>query len=372
MKKRAVRCMAVFFSAMLILTLCSRTIYRSTLVKVRAAKPTGGTLKYEYTIEDFEITAEEYLYEYAPFPFEHGLTVERVYVREGERIEPGNSLVSFYPVDGEYLLEKAQKSLRQAKRDMDAWKNELASARLQLEIMMESAQQPAERELIKADMKLLEAGVWNGSATEDVAERYEDAQAVVDYLTALKEAGWIMTSATGGTVCSVEMAIGEVYTGMSSVCRLAEAGEEMSLLFGPLELPDSAEETWEWEIKIRTKQNTMTCDDLSIRDDMLIMRLPSEIDTHDIHNIRVVLESPYEPLLVPCSAVAGESLFLLETDTGDWGEEILVVREKKVVTGNSDGSSCVIVDGIKQGDRLVVYASGGLADGQVVALDSYE
>ena len=33
----------------------------------------------------------------------------------------------------------------------------------------------AEQELIKADMKLLEAGVWNGGAKEDVKERYEAA-----------------------------------------------------------------------------------------------------------------------------------------------------------------------------------------------------
>ena len=46
--------------------------------------------------------------------------------------------------------------------------------------------------------------------------------------------------------------------------------------------------------------------------------------------------------------------------------------EKRVVTGNSDGENCVIREGLKASDRMVVYASGELMDKQVVILDNYE
>lgn len=372
MKKRALRITAIFFSAMLILTFCSRTIYRSMLVKVRVAKPTGGTLKYEYVAEDFFLSADKYLYEYMPFPLEQGLTIERVHIRLGEEVEAGDPLISFYSVDGEYLLDQTEKALRRAEHDLDVWKNELASARIQLETKMGSAQSQAEREIVQSEMRLLEKGIWNGRYMDEVSEGVEAAQLAVDYLTALKENGWTMAAEFDGMICSVEVEVGNSYEGISPVCRLAEEGEAIFLHIDSLGLPDSADENWNWMVRFQTQQEIVDCEEVCVEDGVMTVMLPEGIGAFGIQSILIKLESPYEQFLVPCTAVTRGCVYLLETDIGDWGEEILIVCEKRVVTGNSDGENCVIREGLKASDRMVVYASGELMDKQVVILDNYE
>ena len=372
MKKRAVRCMAVFFSAMLILTLCSRTIYRSTLVKVRAAKPTGGTLKYEYTTDSFKLSADEYQYEYIPFYLSQALTVERVYIQLGDRIEPGAPLLSFYPVDGEDLLGRAELALRQAEYDMKSWKNEMAAKQSRMESEMEAAESQAEREAIVGEMELLKMGFLNGRSEEEVKDSYQAAQETVDYLKSLKENGWTMTAKSAGVVCAVRMEEGNKYLGMDPICLLADEETDVYLHIGPFDLPDAASETWNWKIMLQNGQEAFKFADCSVRNGMIAVMLGELPDISLVRQIKIFLESPYERILVPCSAISGDSLFLLEADVGDWGEEILVAREKRILLGDSDGENCAVLDGLHTGDRMIVYASGALMDGQIVVKDSYE
>ena len=110
--RRAARITAAFFAAMLVLTFCSRTIYRSTLPRVRVETAAGGVLSYRFDLSDFEIRAEEYFYAYLPFLLERALTIEKVWVRPGDAVQTGDALVSFYAPEGEYLLSSANAAVQ--------------------------------------------------------------------------------------------------------------------------------------------------------------------------------------------------------------------------------------------------------------------
>lgn len=55
--RRPARAAIAFFAVMLVLTFCSRTIYRAALPRVRVEAATGGVLSYRYDLTDFSLRA---------------------------------------------------------------------------------------------------------------------------------------------------------------------------------------------------------------------------------------------------------------------------------------------------------------------------
>jgi len=114
-KKRTVIITSIFFSVMILLTFCSRTVYRSMLPKVNVTNPFGGTLTYNMGTSDFELYTENVLYEYIPFRLNGSLSVLETYAEEGKRIAAGDALVKetkFYYSLHSYLSNGQSEPMR--------------------------------------------------------------------------------------------------------------------------------------------------------------------------------------------------------------------------------------------------------------------
>lgn len=371
MKRRAARITAIFFSAMLVLTFCSRTIYRSALVKVCTSLPAGGTLKYTLAVDEFDYRADAYLNEYIPFELEQPLTVVDAYAAPGDVVAVGDALVAFYAPEGEQLLAAAEAGLLSARAAYAEWQVALAQADAQLAQRLDQAQTSAERGLLNAQQELLRAGVLNGSSTREVYRTLERAQARLEYLERLAGDDWVMRASAAGTLCAGMVESGSQYAGISPICRIAPAQAGVFLEAGLSDAPDMRRGDWKATAYLETRDGLTEAEVLSCAAQGVRVGLPQSCAGIGVISVILKLESPYEQLLVPNRAVHDGSVYVLATDVGAWGQSVYSVRKVDVVTGNSDLQSTAIREGLDRSDRIITSATGALTDGQVVVLDDY-
>ena len=205
-KRRSVwaRALAYFFATILLLTLVSRAADAILLPLVECSRPLPGALNHVVSASGV-IEAEEQ----RPVAAEPGLSIARVHVRAGQRVEAGEVLIAY---DGE--------SLRRALEEKQAALDALA-LQAQLDALDSGGSAPSEgaaqtgasgdaalqRQVIEQKLRALEI---------------DAAQAEVDRLTRLLYDGATLTAPTAGTVSEVLVAAGDIATSEAAL-RLAPA-----------------------------------------------------------------------------------------------------------------------------------------------------
>ena len=371
-RKRALRVAAIFFAAMLALTFCSRSIYRSTLPHVQAQRPIGGTQTWHYTIRDFAVTGEKEMYEYIPCELPRAITVKKLLALPGESVEAGEALIEFYPPEGERAILAAQEALLSAKTAADVWARNYESQYDALEERMASAQTPEERESIRKDIDFLKSGILNGTLLTEVQGRVNEAEQQLEYLKMLQEHNWQYCAEYSGVVCSFGVQVGSMYSGISEIACLADASAQVSLNAPWPVLPKMGSGNWKWTVEFYSGQRKLGDGSVTDNGGKASFSLPAGVDVAGVDEIRIALESPYERALIPVEAVEGNAVYLLSEEVGDWGQTVYAAKRVEFQAGNSDGRYVVILDGISTADRIIVRSSEMLMDGQRVLLEGYQ
>ena len=364
--RRAARITAAFFAAMLVLTFCSRTIYRSTLPRVRVETAAGGVLSYRFDLSNFEIRAEEYVYAYLPFLLERALTIEKVWVRPGDAVQTGDALVSFYAPEGEYLLSSANAAVQSAGAALAYLESAIASARLELSNRLDGRQARAQAEAIRAEIARLDAGFCDGQSAAHLRGALLEAQERAQALAALQECGWTLFAQHAGTVCSVSAAEGAAYGGLSPLCALPAQGQEVYLHAVLEGAPDLSGALWNVSALLQTDGGALQAEAVPAGAGAVRILPAGSCAPGEILSLTIYLQSPYQQNLLPLQAVQGNRVFVLETGTGDWGQTVYTARETRVASGETDGTRIAILDGLHPGDRIIVSSTEAITDGQIV------
>jgi len=372
MKKRVMRITVIFFSVMMTLTFCSRTIYRATIPKVRVVKPYGGTLKHNMDIEIYDICADTYLYEYIPFELPQPLNIDQFFVSPGTIVSAGDALAAFYAPGGAYLLQEAEEDLLFARDVCSEWEVALLEAAEQLNQKLIEAQTPSEIKILHSQRDLLVSGILNGNSTRIVYGNLQTTQKLVEYLRMLEKNNWILYASTSGTVCSIAAKNDLAYSGLAPLCQIADADAS---IFINIQLPNTTDlhyGNWKRNVYIETVDGFILAEMRSGNSQSIQVNIPKELKVSDILSIVVRLESPYEQFLIPNEAVHDDKVYLVESTVGAWGQRVYRVRVVNVITGNADWQSTAIVEGLNKNNEIIVSSTEDLIDGQIVLMDNLE
>lgn len=364
--RRPARAAIAFFAVMLVLTFCSRTIYRTTLPRVRVEAATGGVLSYRYDLTDFSLRAEEYAYAYLPFPLEPSLTIETVWVQPGDVVQDGDALVSFYAPEGEHLALSANAAALSAEAELSQLESAIAGAREQLAQRLSGRQTREQAAAIRAEIDRLDAGFYEGKSVAQAREVAKQAREQADIFTALQNDGWVLRAHAASTICGVSAREGAAYGGLSPLCSLAALDQEI-YLYAILEgAPDARGAQWQISAVLETDGGAVSARIALAGNDAVRVYPDGTCAPGDVLSLTVRLQSPYLQTLLSLEAVRNNRVFVLEAATGDWGETVYTVREKSVISGENDGVHISILDGLSPGDKVVVSAEESLSDGQTV------
>ena len=367
--RRPARAAIAFFAVMLVLTFCSRTIYRTTLPRVRVEAATGGVLSYRYDLTDFALRAEEYAYAYLPFPLEQSLTVETVWVKPGDVVQAGDALVSFYAPEGEHLALSANAAALSAEAELSRLESAIASAREELVQRLDGRQTREQAAAIRAEIDRLDAGFYEGKSIAQARETVKQAREYADIFTSLQNDGWVLRAQATSTICGVSTCEGAAYGGLSPLCSLAALNQEIYLYAVLAGAPDARGAQWQISAVLETDGGAVPARIVPAGGGAVRVYLDGACAPGDVLSLTVRLQSPYRQTLLPLEAVRNNHVFVLEAATGDWGEMVYTVREKSVITGESDGVHISVLDGLSPGDKIVVSTGESLSDGQSVLVD---
>ena len=372
MKKRTLNITALFFAAMLILTFCSRTIYRSTMTKVQTIKPSSGTLKYSIETQDFDICADLYDIEYIPFEFEHSLTITKIMAKPGQLLEIGDPLVSFYAPEGERLLAQAESDLLAARDLCSVFDVALAESIASLDEELNVTQNSDMRNVLLKKRNLLYSGILNNESTRNVYASLRSAQAQADYLRKLAKDAWTLRASSSGILCSIDVDINDTYIGIAPLCHIAKSDMPVYINAKLNNAPDTRRGKWNKTVFIDTSNGLVAGEIRTDDASNVYFNVPENVELSEIISVVINLESPYEQILVPNSAIENDKVFILDTDKGSWGQIIYRAKEVSIKKGNADLQNTAITDGIDRNDIVIVNSTGDLKTGQIVLLDSYE
>ena len=372
MKKRAFRITAVFFSVMLILTFLSRTIYRSTLPKVDFKKPIGGTLKYSIEEKEFAFVADHYLYEFIPFILPYPITIAEVYGNPGEKIVEGSPLIAFYAPDGKYLLEKAETELIAARDASEAWDIAMSDAIIQLSKKIEDAKTSDETDALSKQLNFLISGILDESSAQIIYERLRIAEDLVSYLRDLEKNSWILKAQVSGTLCRIIAEIDSSYSGIKPLCYIADEESSVYISTQISSGPDMHYGEWNMTAYLDTSGGLVEAKIRSSNERRIQTYIPESIEMLEISSIIVKLESPYEDLLIPITAVYDGNVYLLEHSVGAWGQTKYIASKRKVFIKNMDYDNVALFAGIGHDDKVIISSTEEINDKQIVVLNNFE
>lgn len=372
MKKGAIRLTVIFFSVMIGLTFCSRTIYRYTLPKVRAEHPFGGTLKRTCESRDFEIFTGHPVYQYIPHKLSQALRIAKIHVKAGDGVQAGDPLLTFYAPDGAMLLKNAQSELEDAVAQQKVWELELEKAKSQIMVQRAEAKTDEETQLLMDEMRLLQAGYYDGVSARDWQKKIQNLQGLVADLAKLEARKWVYTSDYAGTVCRIYVAENAMYSGVDPILSIAKEEDPIYMDFFIDEALNVHPAKWTPEMRLETAEGLQSMEVEFIDGKTLRVKLPPEMEASEVAKAAFSFESGYEQMLVPNAAIQEKQLYILESAIGDWGLPVYRARKVKVSTGDSDAENTAILEGLHSSDRVIIASTRELRDGQTVVLEGFE
>lgn len=213
-KRRSVwpRVLGYFLLTILLLTLVSRAADALLLPVVACRRPLPGSLSHVVTMRDI-IEAEEQ----RPVIAEPGLTISRIHVRAGQRVETGQVLIDYDREALQRVLEEKQSALQTI--TLQAQLEAMDSNR---EPSSEGAAQPSQssssdlqKQIIQQQLRSLEI---------------DAAQAEIDHLYQLLYNGATLKAPMAGTISEVLVGTGDITTSEAAF-RLAPASSALIARF---------------------------------------------------------------------------------------------------------------------------------------------
>lgn len=390
--KCGLRVLAVFLIILLVLTFLSKTIYNSTLPQVETARIQSGTLR--WTVSDSTFWFESDCHEVVRMGqilSDSPLLIETVCVQNMDFFQKGDVLIIFDDVLGEHALSQAQEAYQNSLTELKAWDiqwqqawNKLQLERLTIEIDAQELDIDAaiiaqRRKNLVAELEfLIQDNVVNGKTRNVIEARCQKAAATVEFLEELCADKWRIRAQENGIVSNVMVKAGDycetfmplvrwlpLYdTSLKIGIRCNQPIDSMSMTDVRVTSVDRVtylnSET-EWEFVGST-----------IRDgEQLIWARTSDIRSvlPTIQSLVFEFHSEYMPLLIPNEAlIDGGMIYILESQTGAWGNEECTVREVAIQVQQSDDLYTAISGEIQPSKLVVVYSNRTLDDGDVVLI----
>lgn len=373
-KKRTVIITAVFFTVMILLTFCSRTVYRSMLPKVTVTNPFGGTLEYHMGTADIALHTENVQYEYIPFRLAGSLSVLETYAEEGKRISAGDPLVKFYPPDGEALLETARENAQSARISVRVWEERMADAWDSLDARMKSATDAKTLADLQDERDMLYDGIVDGTAIDRYYTALSEAEMQESYLQALADSGWILNAQYDGVVCEAVLQPGQSYSGMARICTTAHPDYPVYVRATVAGLPDMSEGKWNCRVTANVRgMGQRVIDTYEIEKNVVIFCLDDyHLQAENLQSLSLDIESPYQRCLVRKDILQGNQLYVIVPKSGAWGQIEYEVALVEVETGASDNKNVAITSELDRGIKIITAWTEPIYAGMTVLQSGYE
>lgn len=369
---RAAKATAVFFGVMLLLTFCSRTIYRSMMPSVRTEYPSGGTLKLSVAASQFAIEADRTEFSYIPATLPGGLRIADLYVKSGSRIQACDPVLAFYVPEAEALLLRSETELRKMYLQQEERTAEIAGERERIKRQMAETPAGAEAELLVGKLRLLEEGYYNGTLNEETENELTAMRETVSILRELRDSGWVYTAGRAGTVCEIYVSAGETYAGTGPILRYVPETEQVYITALPETEGSPVNAEWSANVRLVTDTGSISAENAEIRGRKLVVPVSDDVDPAAVNCLEAEFTSPYRPMLIPNEALHGQYVYTLEKQTGEWGQTVYTVKARRVYTGASDGVRTEVLSGLNVNDAVIVSCTEELTDGKRVLPEGYE
>lgn len=360
------RAAAVFLGCMLALTFCSRTVYRMLMPQVQTTRANGGILSYSQRTGDYLLSAETLDYAYIAAQLTQPVRVDRVLVRQNQRVEAGDALAQLYAPEAELALVSAREAFARAEIAWERWDTEEADALLNLKAQIEAAESPERRRVLQQELALVQQGVVNGSSRELCYEEYARAQAVLAILKELQANGWMVLAPQDGWIGEIYVQAGGGYQGLSPMMSIVSGDVLIGMRWNQdIDLDRGAARI---VAKIETTDQKLDCRYVRSDSGVAWLRCDEPIAYEQVRSISLTAETGFVETLVSADALQGGSVYVLSTRRGSWGEQEYCARLTDVVTGRSNGAMVEIESGLVGGEEIIISSTKDLSDGATVLL----
>lgn len=350
MKKRSpARALAVFLMILLALTFFSGTLRQAALPHVTAVRLSGGYLTKEIAAKEPVLSSGE-TKEVLPcaFSLSTALPLEQVYARTNQRVAKGETLATFDRHRGEQLLSQAEIDCEAARTALTVWKSGYERA------LQEETQADARR-------LLEQERVLNGVSLKTVSAEYEQAAGRYEALRHLADGDWRVVAEEDLWVTEVLVSAGAEYQGVVPILRYIPQAAELragAVCAGTFpfagavrsvtvcQSDGTASEAWAYD-RMEAGEETYTL--------WATLSDPAQAESLT-GGLLFRVESEYFDTLVPREALCGESIYVLETRQGAWGQTEQYARRVEGTYTLSD-------------DRYVLFQSSRILSGEYVIVD---
>jgi len=363
----------IFFSLMMVLTFFSRTIYRSILPNVDVTSPRGGNLRFVYTTHDYNLSGADASVIYLPFVLSEALYIDKVYVRENDLVLEGEPLFRFYEPQAKEVLSEIRHKREETGVKWRIWKEKYTLALEAAEAKIKNGGPDSEIRTAMSELTLLHEGIMNDTSLELVYNEYNSYCILVDTLTNLEKANWTLFAPHHGLVGEITLNIGDSYYGIKPMLEIFSIESQPTILVEWLSFPKQYSSNWVMTSTITDKHGRVDCtplymNKLAAGSVKVYVQPNGSCDYSSISQITIMLQTPYQPVMIPNKVLNGSDCFLLAQRIGAWGLTEYYAKKVSLSLGASDGSYTSILSGLSINDTLIDTSSTPIEDGQTVVI----
>ncbi|HQD50564.1 MAG TPA: HlyD family efflux transporter periplasmic adaptor subunit [Defluviitaleaceae bacterium] len=409
-KKILSKIILVFLSVMLLLTFFSKTIINLSLPQVKSEKISGGNLLFSIRAEG-QVLPDEIREVYS----KKNLRIKEILVEEGDQVEAGDTIILLEGSEDSSAMEKEiqlkklqlqleeiknqpalvdlsiyEKSLEEAKRNLDREKEnyekiktlyesgaESAKSLQEAEYRLEDSRQNYELSLSQLEQKKLEKDAEEKERILEIKKLEYDMELIRSELEKDTDTGGRITAPCSGIIQAINCrkgALADAYNSLCSIINTTEKskfvvevnidevkylriGEQVDLKFssfGNKVIKGQIEKILGPDEKNPSKRKVV----ISYEEEKV---LPWEWGTFYYSS-----QSPHYKMIIPKKAVGEEMgrnfVYVLKSKETSLGE-IFYAEKKYIEIEQEDFTNCAVSSGLDGSEEIIVYSSKPLFDG---------
>lgn len=365
-KKHIGKAAMIFFGIMLALTFCSRTVYRALMPQAQTVRVNGGILTYTQQSDSYQLDASELQYTYIDEQLPQAVRIERVLVKQNQRVEEGTPLVQLYAPEAEQALQVAREEFARAEITWKRWDTEQTAALLDLKSQIEQAESPEKKRQLQQELSLVQQGIIGNDSQQLCYEQYVHAEAILDVLEKLQADDWMIIASQSGWIGEIYLKAGDGYQGLAPLVSIV-SGEVMVGIEWDHQI-DLDRDAARIIAQIEAGEQKLDCQYMRSADGVAWLACTEEIAYEQIRSISLTAETGFIETLVRNEALMGDNVYLLSSRAGSWGEEEYCAKRAQLKLGRTNGTMTEVLGGLIGGEEVIITSTKELSDGATVLL----
>jgi len=370
-KSTKVTCLG-FLTIMLLLTFFSKTIYRTMLPNVDVMTLKSGSLNFAYSTTEYTLNGEAETSLYFRFSLPSALRVDKVFVKENEKVENGQALIQFYEPSASFVYKQVKQKRDAAYIAWRSWLSEYKNAKIAVYSKIALADDDSDMEAAIEEFALLQDGIMNNTTEALMYSDYLHFSDMADALSALAADNWIMRASYDALVGEIVCKHESEYAGLTPILSLIPLDTNIGILVNWSQFPKDYSTNWKLSAIITCETGKLNGKIVDIwkTDTQTQLTLITEgvCDFSEITQVSLLLESSYQPLLISNTVLREGKCYMLEQRISAWGEKEYFARGVLPVLGASDGTHTVVKEGLSAGNLIISTSSKPINDGQTVVI----